>query len=222
MCVECSFDDNDVGINWTGRDITLADGGIEMIFVEFCCGQIVEFEFCWITNFDGTVVAFVVVVVDDDGGFVINVTRFFVKKTDGFVFVNDDVLIERSVADEFEFVLNSLFVEIVTLFNVWIFGDVVPGGINVNKGVALLELFDGEFKMNAFDVANVPLLVEFGGEDLPVVGVTKRIDEPVEFLIELSKWESAIGSFFTMDKGLATPGIEIVGTKGFGCNFKPE
>lgn len=52
----------------------------------------------------------------------------------------------------------------------------------------MLEFVDGEFKMNAFDVANVPLFVEFGGEDLPVVGVTKRIDEPpVEFRIELSK-----------------------------------
>lgn len=59
------------------------------------------------------------VVVDDvDGGLVIKVTRFFVKKTDGFVFVNDDVFTDRSVAVEFEFVLKSLLVEIVTLFNV--------------------------------------------------------------------------------------------------------
>jgi hypothetical protein len=31
--------------------------------------------------------------------------------------------------------------DIVTLFNVWIFGDVVPGGINVNKDEEEFEGF---------------------------------------------------------------------------------
>ena len=60
----------------------------------------------------------------------------------------------------------------------------------MSRGVGLDEFVDDELRKNALDVANVPLLVEFGGEDLPV-GVTKRMAEPVELRIELSKCASA-------------------------------
>ncbi len=54
-----------------------------------------------------------------------SVTRFFDKKTDWLEFVDEDLS---------EVVVDISFVDdIVTLFNVWIFGDVVPGGINVTN-----------------------------------------------------------------------------------------
>ncbi len=83
-----------------------------------------------------------------------------------------------------------------------------------------------------------------GGDDLPVVGVTKRIDDGVvdvgECLIDeprvlfglsgcvsarkiniifLIKMKNHLRSdnFFTIDTGLAILDIDIVGKSGFGC-----
>ena len=92
------------------------------------------------------------------------------------------------------------FVEaIVTVFNVWIFGDVVPGGINVTNDDVGVE-FDGicclftvvvllcwGFSIYVFDVEKPPLVVDlsvnwkdkFVGEDDLPVGVTRRIDDGV-------------------------------------------
>ena len=77
------------------------------------------FVFCWITNFGDEFV----VVDDDDVIGCTNVKRFFDKKTDWLeLFVEDLSIVDISFVDD-----------IVTLFNVWILGEVVPGGINVNN-----------------------------------------------------------------------------------------
>ncbi len=135
---------SDVGINWTGRESILAvgridEGGIEKIFVACvgCCGC--QKWLLVVTNFD----AFVV--VDDEVEFVINgctnVTRFFDKKTDWFELVEEDLsIVDISFVDD-----------IVTLFNVWIFGEVVPGGIKVNKD-------DDEEELGGFVTVVVVLL----------------------------------------------------------------
>lgn len=61
-----------------------------------------------------------------------SVTRFFDRNTDWLVLVDDNL----SLADE-----RSLVDDIVTLFNVWILGEVVPGGgINVNNDDDDVEL----------------------------------------------------------------------------------
>lgn len=135
-------------------------------------------EFCWITSLGATV--FVEDKVDEELVMIgwKSVKRFFGK--------NDDCL---------ELIESWLFVRsFVEEINVWIFGEVVPGGINVTNGeVGVPAEFDcWGLKIYAFDAEKPPLLVNVevlsrnwsckvvGGDDLPVVGVTKRIDDGVE------------------------------------------
>lgn len=182
-----------------------------------CCGcqkllfVVDEFGFCWITNLGVTLfVCFPLfdgfVVVDDEVAFVINgctsVTRFFDRKTDWFGFVDDNLSVVVFVVDI------SFVDEIVTLFNVWILGEVVPGGINVNKDdedvelVKICCLFTGVvllcwgLNIYVFDVENPPFVVVVddddlsvnwnckfvGGDDLPV-DVTRRIDDGVVVVV---------------------------------------
>lgn len=198
---------SDVGINCTGRESIFAvgsivDGGIEKIFVAWvcCCGGCQKWLLVVVTNFDELFVVDDDDVDDDDEDeddvdeeFVINgctsVTRFFDKNTDWLELV-EEVL---SVVDI------SFVDDIVTLFNVWILGDVVPGGINVNNDDDVV--FDGlftvvvllcwGFNIYVFDVENDPFVVDLsvnwngkfvGGEDLPV-GVTRRIDDGVVVVV---------------------------------------
>ncbi len=89
------------------------------IFVFGCCDQIFDVEFCWITNFGVT--EFDDDDDEDDEELVINgwtsVKRFFDK--------NDDCL-----ELWWSWLFDKSFVDDI---NVWIFGDVVPGGINVTN-----------------------------------------------------------------------------------------
>ncbi len=102
------------------------------IFAFGCCDQIFDVEFCWITNFGVTEF-----VTDDDEEFVINgwtnVKRFFDKNADCLELFWSKLLDKSFVAD----------------INVWIFGDVVPGGINVTKDDddVPVELFCWGFSM---------------------------------------------------------------------------
>lgn len=88
--------------------------------------QIFDVEFCWITNF-GVTELFVVIdeFVVINGG--TNVTRFFDKNDDDDVVDVDVVGLELFCS---WFVVKSFVDDI----NVWIFGDVVPGGISVTNG----------------------------------------------------------------------------------------
>jgi hypothetical protein len=64
----------------------------------------------------------------------------------------------------------SLVEEMVTLFNVWIFGDVVPGGISVTNGddevelgricglLTVVVLLCCGFSMYVFEVENPPFV----------------------------------------------------------------
>lgn len=145
------------------------------IFVFGCCDQIFDGEFCCITNLGAA--EFVV----DEEEFVItgwkSVTRFFAKNDDCFAFWWSELFVKSFVDD----------------INVWIFGDVVPGGINVtNEGDGEpVELVCCGLNIYVFDAENPPFVVgvddlstnwnckAVGGDDLPVVGVTKRMDEGV-------------------------------------------
>jgi hypothetical protein len=84
------------------------------IFVVGCCDQIFDVEFCWITNFGVTEL--------DDEAFVTNgwtsVKRLLDKNDECLEFFWSLLWFERSFVDD---------------INVWIFGDVVPGGINVTN-----------------------------------------------------------------------------------------
>ena len=135
-------------------------------------------EFCWITNLG--VVEFVVVVKEDDEDeeeLVImgwtTVTRFFLKNEVVFELLFKSFVVDKSFPDE---------------INVCSLDEFVPGGIKVTTGG---ELFD-EFvcwglKMNVFDAENPPFVVDdfsknctcnaVGGEDFPVVDVSKRNDD---------------------------------------------
>jgi hypothetical protein len=116
--------------------------------------------------------------------------------------------------------------------------------------LTVVELLVCELKMTVFDWENPPFVVlpDDAEDDVGdgTVGVTSRIDdgvvvvdgiveddivvdeclkEPVavvEFFALLSRWASGIDNLFTSDSGLATPGIDIVGTSVFGFSFKPE
>lgn len=76
-------------------------------------------EFCWITNFGGTQLE---ADDDDDDEFVIigwtSVRRFLDKNGDRLELIESWLLVKSLVED----------------IKVWIFGDVVPGGINVTNG----------------------------------------------------------------------------------------
>ena len=97
---------------------------MEKIFVACvgcCCGQkwllvVTNFEELLVDETEEDVVELVI------NGWT-SVTRFFDKNTDWFGLVEMD----------FSFVDISFVAEIVTLLNVWIFGEVVPGGIKVNN-----------------------------------------------------------------------------------------
>lgn len=84
------------------------------IFVVDGCDQIFDVEFCWITNLGVTEF--------DDEGFVTNgwtsVTRLLDTNGDCLEFFWSLLLFDRSLVDDIK---------------VWIFGDVVPGGINVTN-----------------------------------------------------------------------------------------
>lgn len=85
-----------------------------------------DVEFCWITNFGVTELLVVIDGLVINGG--TNVTRLFDRNGD-----DDDVVV---VAVDLElfcswFVVKSFVDDDI---NVWIFGDVVPGGISVTNG----------------------------------------------------------------------------------------
>lgn len=148
------------------------------IFVFGGWDQILDAEFCWITSFGATV--FVEDKVDEELVMIgwKSVKRFFGKNGDGFE-LSESWLLVRSFDDD---------------IRVWIFGDVVPGGINVTNGEVGVPaaLVCWGLNIYVFDAEKPPLLVGVevlsrnwnckvvGGDDLPVVGVTKRIDDGVE------------------------------------------
>lgn len=213
------------------------------IFVFGGWDQMLDAEFCWITSFGATV--FVEDKVDEELVMIgwKSVKRFFGKNADDFELMESWLLV-RSFVDD---------------INVWIFGDVVPGGINVTNGElgVPVALVCWGLNIYVFDAEKPPLLVGVdvlstnwnckvvGGDDLPVVGVTNRIDDGVDevgecrmddprvlfglsgcvsariiksIVIQFERWTNLRrDNFLTMDTELALLDMEIVGSNGLGC-----
>lgn len=151
--------------------------------------------------------------MDDEFGVVIKgctkVTRFFERNNDWLGFDMDAAFAWISLTPD-----RSLFDAIVTLFNVWILGDVVPGEIRLrtdDEGDVALERIDCLFtvvvlvcvglRIYVFDVGKPPFVAtvvlaeesddlsaiwncKLVGGEDLVVGVTKRMEDGVEGFVD--------------------------------------